>query len=410
MTSPSSGSESRSSFPSEPGAYAVASGGVAGAPYRPGFDADERGAARAALPASVAINGKFTAQRLTGVQRVAHEFTAALARLAPADARGPTLVVPRDHGALALPPTLACRVVPRFRGALWEQLALPFATRDQTLLSLCNIGPLFKRNQVLMIHDAAVFDFPEGYSLAFRLWYRLAFMVLKRRVRHILTVSVFSKARIVERLGVAPTDVSTIYSGVDHFERIERDDAVLARLGLAYDRFVLIVGSLAPGKNLARALEAVALLERTHPDLKVVIAGGANVKIFGAAASADGEASQQVIRAGYVSDGELKSLYEHAGCFVFPSLYEGFGLPPLEAMSCGCPVIASREASLPEACGDAALYCDARDPADIAARIAQLMDDPALRGRMRARGRAHAAQFTWARAARQLAGVLRAID
>ncbi|WP_407655504.1 glycosyltransferase family 4 protein [Burkholderia alba] len=372
--------------------------------------ADERAAARAVLPAPIAINGKFASQRLTGVQRVAHEFTAALARLLPASAHNPTLVVPRDYSDAALPPTLARRVVPRFRGALWEQLALPFATRGQTLVSLCNIGPLFKRNQVLMIHDVAVFDFPEGYSLAFRIWYRFAFMLLKHNVRHILTVSKFSKERIVARLGVAPTDVSTIISGVDHFERIDADDTVLARLGLAYDRFVLVVGSLAPGKNLARILEAIAQLERTHSDLKFVIAGGSNVKIFGTSTLADGVQANNVTWAGYVSDGELKALYENAGCFVFPSLYEGFGLPPLEAMSCGCPVIASREASLPEACGDAALYCDARDSADIAARIAQLMGDAGLRQRLRDEGRAHAGQFRWDRAAKQLIGVLRALD
>jgi glycosyltransferase involved in cell wall biosynthesis len=99
-------------------------------------------------------------------------------------------------------------------------------------------------------------------------------------------------------------------------------------------------------------------------------------------------------------------LYEHAGCFVFPSLYEGFGLPPLEAMSCGCPVIASREASLPEVCGDAAMYCDARSVEDIARKIAQMMSYKALRETWRMRGRAHAKHFRWDVAARELLDVL----
>lgn len=357
----------------------------------------------------VAINGKFTSQRLTGVQRVAHEFTAALARRLPGQ-RNPTLVVPRDHAPDALPPAIAHRIAPRLRGALWEQLALPFATRGQTLVSFCNVGPLFKRNQVLMIHDVAVFDFPQGYSLAFRLWYRLAFMVLKRRVRHIVTVSAFSKERIVARLGVAPTDVSTIRSGVDHFGRIVADASVLTRLGVVRDGFVLIVGSLAPGKNLARVLDAIAQLERSHRDLKFVIAGGANIKVFGTSMLGAGAAAPNLHWAGYVSDGELKALYEHAGCFVFPSLYEGFGLPPLEAMYCGCPVIVSREASLPEACGDAARYCDARDARDIAVQIAHVMSDAELRRGMRVKGRARAATFQWDTAAQQLIGVLRALE
>ncbi|RKO30571.1 glycosyltransferase family 1 protein [Burkholderia mallei] len=361
------------------------------------------------MPRPVAINGKFTSQRLTGVQRVAHEFTSALARLLPGE-RNPTLVVPRDHASDTLPPTVARRVVPRLRGALWEQLALPFATRGQTLVSLCNIGPLFKRNQVVMIHDVAVLDFPQGYSLKFRLWYRFAFWMLKRRARHILTVSRFSKERIVARLGVAPTDVSTIVSGVDHFGRIEGDPAVLDRLGLAYDGYVMIVGSLAPGKNLARTLEAIARLERMRPELRFVIAGGSNVRIFGASALGERASAGNVTWAGYVSDGELKALYENAGCFVFPSLYEGFGLPPLEAMYCGCPVIVSREASLPEACGDAALYCDAHDAIDIAATIAQLMGDAELRRELREKGRARASRYRWDAAAKQLIGVLRALD
>ncbi|AIO68312.1 glycosyltransferase family 4 protein [Burkholderia oklahomensis] len=397
----------RQDFDATSASASQAAGAVHDAPHHAVF-AGERASA-AALPTPVAINGKFTSQRLTGVQRVAHEFTSALARLLPGE-RNPTLVVPRDHASDALPPAVARRVVPRLRGALWEQLALPFATRGQTLVSLCNVGPLFKRNQVVMIHDVAVFDFPQGYSLAFRLWYRFAFWMLKRNARHILTVSRFSKERIVARLGVAPTDVSTIVSGVDHFGRIDSDPSVLERLGLAYDGFVLIVGSIAPGKNLARTLDAIARLERARPELKFVIAGGSNVKIFGTSTLGDNASARNVTWAGYVSDGELKALYENAGCFVFPSLYEGFGLPPLEAMYCGCPVIVSREASLPEACGDAALYCDAHDATDIAATIAQLMGDAELRREMRGKGRRHASRFRWDVAAKQLIGVLRALD
>lgn len=361
------------------------------------------------LPMPIAINGKFTSQRLTGVQRVAREFTSALSRLLPAQA-APVLLVPRDHRDDELPPAALRRVVPRFRGVLWEQLALPFAVGGRTLLlSLCNIGPLFKRQQVLMIHDAAVFDLPEGYSAKFRLWYRFAFALLKRNVRHILTVSAFSKERIVARLGVAPERVSVVPPGVDHFDRLDSDYSVLKRLDVSYDGFVLIVGSLAPGKNLARMLEAIALLERERSDLTFVIVGGQNVKVFGSTVRREQVPAKNIIWAGYVSDGELKALYENAACFVFPSLYEGFGLPPLEAMYCGCPVIVSREASLPEVCGDAARYCDAHSAEDIAANIAQLMDDIDQRRDMRVKGRAHAQQYRWDASAARLLRVLRQI-
>jgi glycosyltransferase involved in cell wall biosynthesis len=358
------------------------------------------------LPALITINGKFTSQRLTGVQRVARELTAALSQQCGTLAASPLLLVPRDHIDSELPAATPRHVVPYLHGMLWEQLALPFAAGSRTLLSLCNIGPLFKRRQVLMIHDAAVFDLPQGYSTQFRLWYRFAFALLKRNVQHILTVSSFSKERIAARLGVPPERISVIPPGVDHFDRLESDYAVLQRLSLSFDRFVLIVGSLAPGKNLARTLEAIALLEREHPGLTFVIAGGQNVKVFGSSLPRAASAAKHIVWAGYVSDGELKALYENAACFVFPSLYEGFGLPPLEAMYCGCPVIASREASLPEVCGDAALYCDAHDAADIAAKIVELMGDVEQRRAMREKGRAHAQQYRWDTSASRLLQVL----
>lgn len=361
------------------------------------------------LPMMIAINGKFTSQRLTGVQRVAHELTYALCRLLPTQ-ESPMLLVPRDYLDDQVSPWVSRRVVPRFRGVLWEQLALPFAANGRTLLSLCNVGPMLMRRQVLMIHDAAIFDLPEGYSAKFRLWYRFSFALLKRNVRHILTVSAFSKARIAAQLGVSPDNISVIRNGVDHLDRVVSDYSILNRLNVEPDGFVLIVGSLAPGKNLARVLDAIALLARDRSGPKFVIAGGKNVKIFGTEARDDGAAPENIVWAGYVTDGELKALYERAACFVFPSLYEGFGLPPLEAMYCGCPVIASREGALPEVCGDFALYCDARSAEDIAAKIAHLMGDADARQTMRMRGREHAQKFRWKEAATDLLRVLRGLE
>ncbi|WP_412527885.1 glycosyltransferase family 4 protein [Burkholderia lata] len=370
----------------------------------------ERGAgtaAYAARPRRLAINGKFTAQRMTGVQRVAYELTAELARIASAD-DAPSLVVPSDHDPAAMPAGARSLTSGRRHGTLWEQWTLPRTTRGRTLLSLCNIGPLVKRDQLLMIHDAAIFDLPAGYSMAFRLWYRFAFSIMKRRARHIVTVSHFSRARLAARLGVPPARLSVVPGAVDHIDRIDADPGVLSRLNLETDRYVLFVGSLAPGKNLVRALAAVALMRESHPTLRFVIAGGANAKVFGARAAGLRDDDPYVTWAGYVTDGELKALYEHAGCFVFPSLYEGFGLPPLEAMRCGCPVIVSHEGALPEVCGGAALFCDAYSPPDIAAAIARVMDDPELRARLRTLGREHAHRYSWQRSARTLLDIVRA--
>ncbi|MEK6348914.1 MAG: glycosyltransferase family 1 protein [Burkholderia sp.] len=346
-----------------------------------------------------AINGKFASQRMTGVQRVGYELAMAFARLFPLGRR-PALLLPAnaqdgvvyagEHSASA-----------RLNGSLWEQFGLPWAVGERVLLSLCNIGPLFARRQVLMVHDVAVYDLPGNYSWKYRLWYRFAYAILKRTARHIVTVSEFSKHRIMARLDVPASRISVVHNGVDHFDRIVPDNAILSRLNLRPDNYVLIVGSLSVGKNLARVLAAVAQLDGGH-DWQFVVVGGFDLRVFNAKEKADFTLSKDVVMAGFVSDGELKALYEQAGCFLFPSLYEGFGLPPLEAMSCGCPVIASREAALPEVCGNAALYCDARSVEDIAAKVVQMMTDPALRESLSVRGHARAGDFRWDLAACRL--------
>ncbi|NPT46122.1 glycosyltransferase [Paraburkholderia sp. 1N] len=353
--------------------------------------------------AGFAINGKFASQRITGVQRVGYELAMAFQRLFPEDTDLPLLLPVDAREEVDLPK--AKTVGRRLKGALWEQFALPFATGGRTLLSLCNMGPLFARRQVVMMHDVAVYDLPENYSWKFRLWYRFAFSILKHSASHIVTVSEFSKKRIMARLGIDASRISVVWNGVDHFDRIAADQSILSRLNLQHDGYVLAVGNLSVGKNLARVLAAIEQLSERH-DWKFVVVGGCDLRIFNPKAKAGYDLSKNIIAAGFVSDGELRALYENAACFVFPSLYEGFGLPPLEAMLCGCPVVVSREASLPEICGDAAVYCDARSVEDIADKVAQLMGDAALRDTWRARGRAHARHFRWERSARQLLDVL----
>lgn len=350
-----------------------------------------------------AINGKFTAQRITGVQRVAYELTRAIqASDSPADEI--ELVVPpnADGPGILLKRMRMCGWL---RGNLWEEIALPMATTGATLISLCNTGPLLKRRQIVMVHDMAVYDVPDGFSKTFRLWYRLKFLVLRRQAQLIVTGSAFSKERICHHLGVDESRVSVIHDGADHLDRVVADPSVVARLKLTSGSYCVVVGSLDPRKNLQRVLDAVKQLDHLR-DIKFVIVGGANSRIFDSKQVAKDPDSDQIVWAGYVSDGELKALYGDAACLIFPSLYEGFGLPPLEAMYCGCPVIVSNEASLPEVCGDAAMYCDARSVDNIAAKISLMMTDKALRQRYRETGLRHVQQFRWERSASKLLQVL----
>ncbi|MEM5344688.1 glycosyltransferase family 4 protein [Paraburkholderia azotifigens] len=345
------------------------------------------------------INGKFMSQRMTGVQRCAYEFATALQRVEQEHRRF-SVIVPVD-ATTASAPFKTRTAFSWLKGSLWEQLALPFASGRHILLSLCNVGPIIKRRHVVMIYDMAVFDAPAGYSRKFRWWYAFMFFSLKLNARHIVTVSEFSKSRIRAALAVPDSKVSVVKLAADHFGRIESDSGVISRLDLKKDRYGLAVGSLAGGKNHARLLAAIERLE-LRDDFKFVVAGGKNGRIFGNSTTRAGAEGEKVVWAGYVSDSELKALYENAAFFVFPSLYEGFGLPPLEAMYCGCPVIVSREASLPEVCGDAAVYCDAYSVEDIAEKMTAMMNDAQMRAMYRTRGREHAGQFQWSKSASRL--------
>jgi|UPI00068BEAE1 glycosyltransferase involved in cell wall biosynthesis len=347
------------------------------------------------------INGKFTAQRTTGVQRLALGLVEALDDALAIRGTPDQWVLLCPQGAS--PPALRCISIQscgprRFGLHFWEQLVLPWASRHGRLLNLSGPAPLGKRGQVCMVPDAAVFDQPSAYTRAFGTWYRFLFRRLAASAALLLTISRFSQSRLAQRLGIAPSRLKVVPCAATHMQSVVQDDGVLQRLALAGGSYVLAVGSANPAKNLRALVEAFGRLP--HPDLRLVLVGGTNSAVFA------GETAQRedarIVRTGPVSDGQLKSLYANACAFVFPSLYEGFGLPPLEAMSLGCPVVASNAASIPEVCGDAALYFDPTSVADMATAITRVVDDADLRADLRRRGTLRFATFTWDAAAQLL--------
>lgn len=347
----------------------------------------------------LAINGRFLSQAMTGVQRFAGEVTRAIDVLAGAGAIAPVprLLVPR--GA-PVPGFVNLRVeeVGTRDGQGWEQRDLPGALGDAFLLNLGNTAPLRLRGrQLVVIHDAGVFDTPDSYAFAFRVWYRLLHHALPRLGARLVTVSEFSRGRLALRLGVAAERIGVVPEGGEHILRAEADRAVLAQHGLEPGRYALVVGTGAAHKGLD-ALRGAAALLSSH-GMVLAVAGGGDAAVFRSRFEGMGEAIRPL---GRQSDPALRALYENALCLLFPSRYEGFGLPPLEAMWCGCPVIASRAGAVPEVCGDAALWFDVEKPANLSVQLARLIGDAGLREALLTRGRERAADYSWDRAARDL--------
>jgi glycosyltransferase involved in cell wall biosynthesis len=352
------------------------------------------------------INGRFlSARRITGVERVAHEVARRMLEserhdvLCFADAS-------RAHafaGERGVPVAMGAGALRRH---LWEQCQLPELARRlgvQWLYNPINTAPVAVRDQVVVIHDAAFLSPNASQTLAFRTLYTQLATRLVQTARGIVTVSEFSRGELIERLGARPEQVRVVPNGVSPHFRPQPADGVRRAHGLPPD-YVLYVGSLEPRKNLRVLLQALRLLaeRRRLEGHRLVLVGcrGANFQDDGLA-TAIAQAGERVQVLGYVPDHDLPALYAGATAFVYPSLYEGFGLPPLEAMACGAPVIASAAAAIPEVVGDAGLLFPPHDAEALADALARLIADASLRGELSRRGLARAAHFSWDQAAQR---------
>ncbi len=348
---------------------------------------------------SWAINGRFLTQRMTGVQRYAHEIVAALDEILAqegdrAGLASMRLIVPpgaRDRRVLS---RISVSQTGFGSGHAWDQLVLPFHA-GAGILSLGNFGPVFGRNHIVCIHDANTFIAPDSYSRSFGLAYRTLLPLVGRRAHRVATVSQFSADALV-RYGVCRAE--KIFIAPNGHEHALRWDAARAKRPLTGARgrpYVMLLGSRAKHKNVEIILKQARALDEAGLDIVVV---GAASSIFAADSAAVREPN--IHYAGYVDDDELAALYEGARCLVFPSRTEGFGIPPLEAMARGCPVISSSAASLVEVGGDAVIYADPADGDRWRDAIIGLSSNDSTRAEMAAKGRKRAALFSWKRSAR----------
>lgn len=301
------------------------------------------------------INGKFLAQRITGVQRYALEMTKAIDELIgnnkELQKKKFILIVPRNilympklKNILILKKGMMC-------GQIWEQLELPIYTRDGFLLSFANGAPLAKLRQAVTIHDASICAMPNSYTFKFRNYFKVIFAILGKVSKKIYTVSEFSKKELNRYFDINLDKIIVTYNGVDHVKKVKADEELIMKKNLMGKQYVLAVSSLNPSKNFSLVLQVA----RQIPDVDFVIAGGSNAKVFNNHESIVPPSNVNFI--GYVTDEELMALYKNASAFIYPSIYEGFGIPPLEAMMWNCPVVVSDIEVFHEVYGDAAQYC-----------------------------------------------------
>jgi glycosyltransferase involved in cell wall biosynthesis len=319
------------------------------------------------------------------------------------------------------PSNFRVRSVPlsdRWLHVLWQRLRLPVPVQAITgPLDLFHspdfvLPPTGRTPSIVTVHDLSFLRVPECYVPAFRQYLEGAVSRAATRAERILADSESTRRDLIELKAVEPGQVTVIYPGVEPRFQPVRDAELLNRVRARYElpeRFVLGLSTLQPRKNFAGLIEGYRRLvggwteEPAIVDLQLVVAGGLGWMYddaFDAVASAG--LAERVHFAGFVDDEDLPAIYTLAAAFAFPTWYEGFGLPVLEAMACGTPVVAADNSSLPEVVGKAGLLVDAGDSEGLSGALARLLTDETRRARLAAAGREQARQFTWDAAARQL--------
>ncbi len=347
--------------------------------------------------AQVFINGRFYTQPFSGVQRYASEIVKAIDGLVGAVGGADITVLCPEGTPPAGLRSITQRIVGQRHGHLWDQLSFANAARGGIAVSLTGTTPMLARKSLVVIHDASVYRHPEHYSRQYGFVHKLLGWRAAAR-SSLATVSQFSARELADVLKLPRERILVAPNGADHLKHAS-DHGIIDRLKLHDTAYFLTLGNFTANKNVAVAIRALNRLD--DPAVKLVAVGNTRVDVFGS----DGLPlpSDNVVLPGRLDDAEVAGLMASARALIFPSIYEGFGIPPLEAMSNSCPVLASTAEAVMEVCGDAADYFSPHDDAELARLMAQLLgeDDAVRQGRIR-RGHLRVEHYQWRDSARVL--------
>lgn len=349
----------------------------------------------------VVVNARFLTQGVTGVQRFAMEICLRLKHLL----KDVEFVTPNDVIQKDAFRELNAKIVGSHHGHLWEQLDLPkyLKSRGKPLLvNLANTAPLFYKNKIVTVHDVAYKVFPQTYPKLFLLYYNLMIPRLLNVSRHVVTVSQFSKEEICRYYHIDNNKISVVYNAVsEHFKPLRSTGDTV---------YFLAVSSMNYRKNFIYILDAFCKYQEMGGKESLYIIGDLKNASFKEIDLCKYTSNPKIKFLGRVSDEDLIKFYSNAVAFVYPSLYEGFGIPPLEAQACDCPAICAQASCLPEVFGDSVLYCNPYDSDSLVSAFKKIVSDKDLRKSLCEKGNINTGKYSWEKSAKKLRDIIVKMD
>ena len=342
------------------------------------------------------VNGRYLTQKATGVHRYAFEICNKLHEMGvDFHVAVPNEIHPDYKFSFKV---VKCG---SFNTHLWEQISLPRYLKSigsPLLISFTGCGPLNYSNQIMTIHDVSHERYPEWFSKNYYRFYHYMMPRIGKKAHAVLTVSEFSKKEIVDTLGINAEKIHVVHSNVPFHNKPSKEEILSFSRNPEAERYILAVSSMDPRKNFVRLVEAFDKIKDKSVKLYII---GMSFKAFNTP-DLQKLIGENVHLPGYIPDEKLQTMYQNALLSVYPSLYEGFGLPPLESMTYGCPVINSDIPALHEVSQDAALYVDPYNVDDITQKIEQLLVDEPLRTELQEKGLEQIKKYSWDKSAKQV--------